>query len=178
MGVRGAFLAAARVVVVVLWEAAAVAPITTCKAEVAGEEPRMVGTAAADVEIMAVVAGTAGGGGGGGGGNGGGGGGRGGRFNFSPEQMEKMQAFRDTTTQLRTSAEASLGKILDKKQVLRLKQIQLQLDPAGPWIVLREDMIEKLNLTEEQVAQLTRCATGSGRSSGTCARRTAIRWTP
>ena len=31
-------------------------------------------------------------------------------------------------TQLRLSAESSLGKILDKNQVGRLKQIQLQLD--------------------------------------------------
>ncbi len=105
-----------------------------------------------------------GGGGNGGGGNGGGGGGngggRGGRFNMTPEQQEQMQEFRDTMTQLRTSAEQSLGKILDKKQVARLKQIQLQLDPSGPWIVLREDMIEKLNLTEEQVAQLTEMRDG------------------
>jgi hypothetical protein len=79
---------------------------------------------------------------------------------MSPEQLEKMQNFRDTMTQLRTSAEASLGKILDKKQVARLKQIQFQLDPAGPWIVLREDMVEKLNMTEEQVAQLTEMRNG------------------
>ena len=68
--------------------------------------------------------------------------------------------FRDTMTQLRYSAEQSLGKILDKKQVGRLKQIQLQLDPAGPWVVLREDMIEKLNMTEEQVAQLNEIRDG------------------
>ncbi len=67
---------------------------------------------------------------------------------------ERMQAFQESATQLRLSAEQSLGKILDKKQVGRLKQIQLQLAPEGPWIVLRDDMIEKLNLTEEQVAML------------------------
>ncbi len=99
-----------------------------------------------------------GGGGQGGGGQGGGGqggrGGRGNRPNLTPEQQEKMQEFRDATTQLRLTAEQSLGKILDKKQVVRLKQIQLQLDPQGPWIVLRDDMVEKLNLSEEQVEML------------------------
>ena len=80
---------------------------------------------------------------------------------MTPEQLEQMQAFRErmqafqeTQTQLRLAAEQSLGKILDKKQVGRLKQIQLQLAPEGPWVVLRDDMIEKLNLTEEQVAML------------------------
>jgi hypothetical protein len=65
---------------------------------------------------------------------------------------------RETMSQLRLSAESSLGKILDKGQVGRLKQIQLQLD--GPWVVLRDDMQEKLNMTEEQVAMLTEIRDG------------------
>jgi hypothetical protein len=77
---------------------------------------------------------------------------------MTPEQLEKMQMFRETGDQLRLSAEQSLGKILDKGQVGRLKQIQLQLD--GPWVVLRDDMVEKLNMTEEQVQMLTELRTG------------------
>ena len=77
---------------------------------------------------------------------------------MTPEQQEKMQEFRDTMTQLRNSAEQSLGKILDKGQVVRLKQIQVQLQ--GPWVVLQADMIEKLNMTEEQVEQLTEMRDG------------------
>ena len=69
-----------------------------------------------------------------------------------------MAEMRETMSQLRLSAESSLGKILDKGQVSRLKQIQLQLE--GPWVVLREDMIEKLNLTEEQVEMLTEIRDG------------------
>jgi Spy/CpxP family protein refolding chaperone len=79
---------------------------------------------------------------------------------MTPEQQELMQQFREATTQLRLSAEQGLGKILDKKQATRLKQIQLQLDPQGPWIVLRDDISEKLNLSEEQVAMLTEIRDG------------------
>jgi hypothetical protein len=76
-----------------------------------------------------------------------------------------MDEMRETTTQLRLSAEGSLGKILDKRQVTRLKQIQLQLDPSGAFVVLREDMVEKLNLSEEQVQQLTEIRDGQRQKS-------------
>ena len=52
----------------------------------------------------------------------------------------------------RRAAESSLAKILDKSQVIRLKQIQLQLQ--GPGVVLREDMMEKLGIDESQVQML------------------------
>ena len=102
-----------------------------------------------------------GGGQAGGGGQGGGGqfgGGRGGRFNMTPEQQELMQEFQEASAQLRQSAEQSLGKILDRKQVSRVKQIQFQLQ--GPWVVLQPDVAEKLNLTEEQVEQLRELRSG------------------
>jgi len=38
-----------------------------------------------------------------------------------------------------------------RSQANRLKQVKLQLD--GPTALVREDMIEKLNLSEEQVEQ-------------------------
>jgi len=66
-------------------------------------------------------------------------------------------------TQLRQAGEQSLAKILDKGQVTRLKQIQLQL--GGPWVVLREDMVEKLNLSEEQVESLTEIRDGQRQKS-------------
>jgi Spy/CpxP family protein refolding chaperone len=77
---------------------------------------------------------------------------------MTPEQIEQFQNFRDTMTQLRNSAEQSLGKILNKEQVTRLKQIQVQLQ--GPWVVLQDDMIQKLNMTEEQVEQLREIRNG------------------
>jgi Spy/CpxP family protein refolding chaperone len=77
---------------------------------------------------------------------------------MSPEQLEKMQVFQETMTQLRNAGDQNLGKILDKGQVARLKQVQLQLQ--GPWVVLRDEMIEKLNITEEQVVQLREIRNG------------------
>jgi hypothetical protein len=59
---------------------------------------------------------------------------------------------REATNQLQQSAEAALAKILDKMQYPRLKQIQLQL--AGVPALLRPDMIEKLQINEDQVAQI------------------------
>ncbi len=106
------------------------------------------------------------GGGQGGGGRGGQGGGRGNRgFNQDPEFQARMEEMRETSNQLRLTAESSLGKILDKRQVARLKQIQLQLDPSGAFVVLRDDMIEKLNLTEEQVEQLREIRDGQRQKS-------------
>ena len=72
----------------------------------------------------------------------------------------------EAMNQLRLSAESSLGKILDKSQVGRLKQIQLQLDPAGAFVVLRDDMIEKLNMTEEQVEMLKSIRDGQRQKQG------------
>ena len=63
-----------------------------------------------------------------------------------------MQMFRASDQELTQNAEAAVAKILDKTQVTRLKQIQLQL--AGPNALLRDDMIEKLNMTDEQVEQI------------------------
>ena len=79
-------------------------------------------------------------------------GGRGNRPQFTEEQQEQMQMFRMSEQELTTNAESSLSKILDKAQVTRVKQIQLQL--AGPNALLRDEMIERLNMTEEQLEQL------------------------
>jgi hypothetical protein len=100
-----------------------------------------------------------------GGNGGGGGGGRGNRGNrnqngqqipedpeVAQQRAEQRQMMRDAMTELRQSAETSLARILDKGQVTRLKQIQLQLE--GPGVVLREDMMEKLGIDEAQVAMM------------------------
>jgi hypothetical protein len=102
---------------------------------------------------------------GGGGNGGGGGGGRGNRGNrnqngqqipedpeVAQQRAEQRQMMRDAMTELRQSAETSLARILDKGQVARLKQIQLQLE--GPGVVLREDMMEKLGIDEAQVVMM------------------------
>jgi hypothetical protein len=63
-----------------------------------------------------------------------------------------MQMFRASEQELTQNTESALAKILDKTQVARVKQIQLQLD--GPDALLRDDMIEKLNMTDEQLEQI------------------------
>jgi hypothetical protein len=59
---------------------------------------------------------------------------------------------REAMDELTQSAEASLGKILEKSQVTRLKQIQLQLQ--GPGAIMRDDMVEKLGIDESQMQLL------------------------
>ena len=67
-------------------------------------------------------------------------------------RMLAFQAMNQAMNELRQSAEASLGKILDKGQVARLKQIDLQR--AGPDVIFRPDVSEKLNIDEAQVELL------------------------
>ena len=119
------------------------------------------------------------GGGGGFGGGGGqgqdpnapGGGGRGNRGNrnqngqavpvdpeVAQQRAEQRALMRESMNELRQSAESSLGKILDRAQVTRLKQIELQL--PGPSVVLREDMIEKLGIDEVQHEMLQEVMNG------------------
>jgi hypothetical protein len=91
-----------------------------------------------------------------GGGQGGqGGGGRGNRGPGGQQDPGRAQQFammREAMDELTQGAEASLGKILDKTQATRLKQIQLQLQ--GPGAILREDMMEKLGIDESQIQML------------------------
>ncbi len=68
------------------------------------------------------------------------------------QRMLAFQAMNQAMNELRQSAEASLGKILDKGQVARLKQIDLQR--AGPDVIFRPDVSEKLNIDEAQVELL------------------------
>jgi hypothetical protein len=87
--------------------------------------------------------------------NQGGGGGRGNRGpggQQDPERAQRFALMREAMDELTQSAETSLGKILDKTQVTRLKQIQLQLQ--GPGAILREDMMEKLGIDESQIQML------------------------
>ena len=59
---------------------------------------------------------------------------------------------REAMQQLQHESERDLGRVLDKNQVKRLKEIQLQVE--GPFAVLRPEVAEKLELGEEQVAQI------------------------
>ena len=54
--------------------------------------------------------------------------------------------------ELQQMSERDLGRVLDKNQVKRLKEIQLQME--GAFAVLRPDVAEKLELGEDQVAQI------------------------
>jgi hypothetical protein len=112
---------------------------------------------------------------GGNGGNGAGGGGnRGNRGNrnqngqaipedpeVAQQRAEQREMMSEAMAELRQSAETSLGRILDKGQATRLKQIQLQL--VGPNVVLREDMMEKLGIDEAQ-AEMIRELQGENRN--------------
>jgi hypothetical protein len=71
---------------------------------------------------------------------------------------------REAMNELRQTAETSLGKILDKGQAVRLKQIQLQLEM--PMVVLREDMVEKLQVDEAQYAMIQEARTENRTASG------------
>src|SRR5262249_26347818 len=72
--------------------------------------------------------------------------------NFDPEQAQRFQQMRESMNELTQTGEASLAKILEKGQFARVKQIQFQLQ--YPDVVLRDDMVEKLNINEEQLEQL------------------------
>ncbi len=85
-------------------------------------------------------------------GNRGGGGNGNGRGQMDPERAAQFAEMRETMNQLRQDGEKALTKILDKSQMGRLRQVQLQLE--GPNVIFREDMIEKLNINEDQQQQL------------------------
>jgi hypothetical protein len=75
-----------------------------------------------------------------------------------------MQMFRESDQQLTQSTESALAKILDKTQVARVKQIQLQLD--GPSALMRDEMVEKLNMTDEQIDQIRELRNEQRQASG------------
>jgi hypothetical protein len=67
-------------------------------------------------------------------------------------QQEGRMMMTAAMTELQQMAERDLGRVLDKNQVKRLKEIQLQME--GAFAVLRPDVAEKLELGEDQVAQI------------------------
>lgn len=82
-------------------------------------------------------------------GNGNNGGGRGGRGNRNDAGAQVM---RDALNNFQQQVEAALLKILDSKQKTRIKQIALQAEGAGAFN--NPEVIEKLGMTEEQVAAI------------------------
>jgi hypothetical protein len=107
-----------------------------------------------------------GGPGGFGGGPGGFGGGRGGRGRggFGGFDSEEMQMFRQQGEALRQQTDSALGRILSKAQLKRLSQISLQRQ--GPEAVAREDIAVKLNMSEDQLAQVQGAIAESRQSRG------------
>ena len=69
-------------------------------------------------------------------------------------QAQGWQMMRAAMERLQNETERELGRALDKNQVKRLKEIQLQVE--GPFAVLRPEIAEKLELGEEQVARRSR----------------------
>ena len=63
-------------------------------------------------------------------------------------QAQGFQLMREAMQEVQQESEGNLAKVLDKNQVKRLKEIQLQVE--GPAAVIREDVAEKLEITEEQ----------------------------
>jgi Spy/CpxP family protein refolding chaperone len=67
-------------------------------------------------------------------------------------QAQFWQTMREAMQELQQESEGNLAKVLDKNQVKRLKEIQLQVQ--GLPAVIREDVAEKLEITEEQHAEI------------------------
>ena len=67
-------------------------------------------------------------------------------------QAQGWQMMREAMQELQQESEGNLAKVLDKNQVKRLKEIQLQVE--GPAAVIREDVAEKLEINEEQHAEI------------------------
>jgi len=63
-------------------------------------------------------------------------------------QAQNFQMMREAMQQLQNQSESELARVLDKNQVKRLKEIQLQVE--GPAAVLRADVAERLEINEEQ----------------------------
>lgn len=69
-----------------------------------------------------------------------------------PAEPPSFEAMLESRRERQQSAERAIGRILSKAQYARLRQIQLQVE--GPAALLRPDLQERLNMSEEQVAQL------------------------
>jgi hypothetical protein len=67
-------------------------------------------------------------------------------------QAQGWQMMREAMGQLQQESEGSLARVLEKNQVKRLKEVQLQVE--GPFAVLRPEIAEKLELGEDQIAQI------------------------
>ncbi|WP_337173154.1 hypothetical protein [Paludisphaera sp.] len=72
------------------------------------------------------------------------------------QRMQGMQAFqqvRQAEQKLRKDEEAALAKILDAKQMKRLREISVQLE--GPFAILsNEELAQKLSVNEEQFGRI------------------------
>jgi hypothetical protein len=106
------------------------------------------------------------GGNGGVGGNGGapgGNGGPGGRFaNMTEEQRTAMQEFFTTMRTLQADIDAALLKVLDKKQQTRLSQVHLQ--SMGVNAFRNQQVIERFNINEDQVATIREIMNGANQA--------------
>jgi hypothetical protein len=79
-------------------------------------------------------------------------------------QAQGWQMMREAMQQLQHESERDLGRALDKNQVKRLREIQLQVE--GPGAVLREDVAEKLELREDQHDEIQQIVSEANQARG------------
>jgi hypothetical protein len=75
-----------------------------------------------------------------------------GRMAGTMVQQQGFMMMRQAMQQLQQASENDLARVLDKTQFRRLKEIQLQAE--GPPAVLREDVVERLEITPDQHAEI------------------------
>ena len=75
-------------------------------------------------------------------------------FQQQQNQMrdESRRMMQQAMTELQNSTDQALAKILDRKQMTRLREIKLQSE--GPFVVLRPDIAEKLEVNGDQASEL------------------------
>ena len=75
------------------------------------------------------------------------------RMMQNQQRMQGFQQMRQATDKLRKDEEAALAKILDAKQMKRLREIALQLE--GPYAILRnQELARKLSVNPEQMDRI------------------------
>jgi hypothetical protein len=79
-------------------------------------------------------------------------------------QAQGWQMMREAMQQLQHESERELGRALEKTQVKRLREIQLQVE--GPGAVLREDVAQKLDLRDEQHEEIQQIVSEANQARG------------
>ncbi|MGC8638778.1 MAG: hypothetical protein ACP5XB_02735, partial [Isosphaeraceae bacterium] len=87
-----------------------------------------------------------------------------GRMAANAVQQQSRMMMRQAMQQMQQAADNELARILDKNQMRRLREIQLQQE--GPRAVLREDVAQKLEINQEQAAEIQQALSQAGQERG------------